>query len=192
MAIDPIQKFGEWLAEAEATGMVNPNSMVLATADDEGRPSARVMLLKGHDEHGFVFYTNLRSRKGDELAANPWGALTFYWRELGRQVRVEGPIEPVSDEEADAYFATRSYTSRLGAWASKQSQPMTNRGVLMARVARAGAEHPTSVPRPLFWSGFRLRPDRIELWEEGQFRLHRRELFRRTDDGTWEHGLLFP
>ncbi len=191
MARDPIEIFGEWLAEAEATGMTNPNAMLLSTVDEEGRPSSRVMLLKGHDDHGFVFYTNLESRKGKEIATNSQVALLFYWRELGRQVRVEGQVEPVSSEEADAYFASRARTSRLGAWASKQSQPLANRAILLARVARIEARHPLQVPRPPFWSGFRVLPESIELWQEGRFRLHRRELFRRTEGG-WDSGLLYP
>jgi pyridoxamine 5'-phosphate oxidase len=191
MTRDPIQIFDKWLAEAEATGMTNPNAVLLSTVDERGRPSSRVMLLKGHDERGFVFYTNLESRKGRELAANAHVALLFYWRELGRQVRIEGPVEQVADQEADAYFASRARTSRLGAWASKQSQPLSNRAVLMARVAKFEAKHPLEVPRPPFWSGFRVVPETIELWREGKFRLHRRELFRKTEDG-WDSGLLYP
>ncbi len=171
--------------------MENPNAMVLSTVDEAGRPSSRVMLLKGHGDRGFVFYTNLNSRKGRELAQNTQAALLFHWREFGRQVRVEGRVERLSDEEADAYFASRARTSRLGAWASKQSLPLANRGLLLARVARFEAQYPLEVPRPDFWSGFLVRPEIIELWQESQFRLHRRELFRRTEDG-WESSLLYP
>jgi pyridoxamine 5'-phosphate oxidase len=169
-----------------------PSAVVLATADAEGRPSARVVLLKGFDEHGFVFYTNLQSRKGNELQANPHAALCFYWSPLYQQVRVEGRIEIVSDAEADAYFATRPRGSQIGAWASKQSASLKSRDQLEADFQAvekkfAGRE----VPRPPFWSGFRLIPERIEFWESRENRLHDRTVYTREND-EWILEKLYP
>lgn len=190
---DPIELFKSWLADAEQSEPEYPNAMTLATADANGRPSARMVLLKDVDAEGFVFYTNLTSHKGRELQANPQAALVFYWKSLTRQVRVEGAIERVPDAEADAYFASRPRLSQLGAWASKQSQPLEGRFQLEKRVAKYTAKFNVgSVPRPEFWSGFRLVPDRIEFWKEEAFRLHDRTLYARAEGGPWTTEKLFP
>ena len=189
---DPIEQFKAWLAEAAEAEPINPNAMTLATADADGRPSARMVLLKDVDEEGFVFYTNLGSRKAEDLSANPYAALCFYWKTLAKQVRVEGAIEAVSDAEADAYFASRAKLSQLGAWASKQSQPLEGRMALEKRVAKYTAKFNVgAVPRPDFWSGYRLRPVRIELWKEEAFRLHDRTVYFRDGDG-WRIEKLYP
>ena len=191
-ADEPIKIFKEWLEEARATEPINPNAMTLATADAKGRPSARMVLLKDVDCEGFVFYTNLNSRKASELTVNPHAALCFYWRALAKQVRVEGTTELVTADEADAYFASRPKLSQLGAWASKQSQPLEGRMALERRVAKYTARFNIgSVPRPAFWSGFRLRPVQIELWKEEAFRLHDRTLYKRDGDG-WVVDNLYP
>lgn len=192
---DPFELFGEWLGEAEASEPNDPNAMTLATADAEGRPSARMVLLKGHDRDGFVFYTNLESRKGEHLAANANAALLFHWKSLRRQVRLEGPVDPVSDAEADAYFASRDRGSQIGAWASDQSRSLESRFALEKKVARVGAGYGVgAVPRPPHWSGFRLRPLRIEFWKNGAFRLHDRFLFTRpaTSGEDWTVERLYP
>lgn len=192
-ADDPIALFAAWYDEAQHCGLKNPTAVALATADAEGRPSVRMVLLKGFDAAGFVFYTNLESRKGRELrrpAAH--AALCFYWPPLDRQVRVEGPVSQVSDEEADAYFATRPRQSQIGAWASRQSAPLEGRFALEKRVAKFGLKFGTGpVPRPPYWGGFRIRPDAIEFWREGAFRLHDRLRFTRASDG-WTHERLYP
>ena len=188
----PIKIFKEWYLEAKATEAVNPNAMTLATADDEGRPSARMVLLKDVDVDGFVFYTNLGSRKALELNENPHAALCFYWKTLAKQVRVEGVIELVADAEADAYFASRPKLSQLGAWASKQSQPLEGRMTLEKRIAKYTAKFNVgTIPRPGFWSGLRLRPVQIELWKEEAFRLHDRTRYKRDGDG-WTVDSLYP
>ena len=188
----PIKIFKEWYREAKATEPINPNAMTLATADDEGRPSARMVLLKDVDVDGFVFYTNLGSRKALELNANPHAALCFYWKSLAKQVRVEGFIELVADAEADAYFASRPKLSQLGAWASKQSQTLEGRMALEKRVAKYTAKFNVgTIPRPDFWSGLRLRPVQIELWKEEAFRLHDRTRYTRDGDG-WTVDSLYP
>ena len=192
MAEDPFQLFEAWFAEARASEPNDANAMALATADVAGRPSVRMVLLKGHGPEGFTFYTNLDSRKGGELAANPQAALLFHWKSLRRQVRIEGRVEAVGEAEADAYFATRSRDSRLGAWASDQSRPLGSRPVFEARYDEMkrrfeGAE----VPRPPRWSGFRVVPDRIEYWSDRPHRLHERRLFSRVGD-DWQEGLLYP
>ena len=192
MPTDPHQLFEAWFAEAQASEPNDPNAVALATADVSGRPSLRMVLLKGHDPRGFVFYTNLDSRKGGELAANPNAALLFHWKTLRRQVRIEGPIEPVSEAEADAYFATRSRDSQLGAWASEQSRPLDERATFEARFSEMTARFEGSaVPRPPRWSGFRVRPERIEFWSDRAHRLHERRLFVAQADG-WREGLLYP
>ena len=190
--IDPIALFAEWYGEAANCGLVEPTAVTLATADGQGRPTARMVLLKGHDARGFVFYSNTESRKGDALGENPYAALCFYWPPLGRQVRVEGAVEPVSGDEADAYFASRDRQARIGAWASAQSRPLEGRFELEREIARYAAKYAIGeVPRPPHWSGFRINPERIEFWHEGAFRLHDRRVFTRQDDG-WSTMRLFP
>ncbi|MGQ0661248.1 pyridoxamine 5'-phosphate oxidase [Sphingosinicella sp.] len=192
MADDPHALFEAWLAEARASEPNDPDAMALATADADGRPSVRMVLLKGHDARGLAFYTNEGSRKGTDLATNPEAALLFHWKSLRRQVRAEGRIEPTSPAEADAYFATRSRDARLGAWASDQSRPLESREVFEARYRRLVAEHEgRDVTRPPYWRGYRLVPDRIEFWEDRPHRLHHRRLFTRSADG-WTEGLLYP
>ena len=191
--MDPHALFEEWLAEAVIGEPNDPTAMTLATADPDGRPSARMVLLKGHDKRGFVFYTNSQSRKGDELAANPRAALLFHWKSLRRQVRIEGAVLPVSDAEADAYFASRSRDSQLGAWASDQSRPLANRALFEARFDATKADHEgRDVPRPPHWRGYRLVPERIEYWTDRPHRLHERRLFTLGPDGGWTEGLLYP
>jgi pyridoxamine 5'-phosphate oxidase len=193
MAENPHELFDRWLAEARAAEPNDPEAMALATADAAGRPSVRMVLLKGHDARGFAFYTNSQSRKGDELAANPRAALLFHWKSLRRQVRIEGDVEPVGEAESDAYFATRSRDSRLGAWASDQSRPLSSRAAFEARYADLAADHEgKDVPRPPYWWGYRLVPDRIEFWSDRPHRLHERRLFTRLADDGWSEGLLYP
>jgi pyridoxamine 5'-phosphate oxidase len=192
MPTDPHSLFQDWFAEARLSEPNDANAMALATADADGRPSARMVLLKGHDAHGFVFYTNLDSRKGGELAANPHAALLFHWKSLRRQVRIEGDVEPVTAAEADAYFATRGRDSQLGAWASEQSRPLASRAVFESRYEEMAARFEGGdVPRPPRWSGFRLVPERIEFWTDRAHRLHERRLFKRAAEG-WSEGLLYP
>ena len=189
---DPIVVFRSWLAQAEKSEPRDPTAMTLATATPDGLPSARMVLLKGVDERGFTFYTNLGSRKARELQANRKAALCFHWKSSNRQVRVEGTVEPVGDAEADAYFASRPRMARVGAWASKQSQPMEGMFELEKRVIEFTAKFNIGeVPRPRFWSGYRVRPVRIEFWEEKQFRLHERVAFDLVD-GVWTPRRLFP
>jgi pyridoxamine 5'-phosphate oxidase len=192
MADDPHALFEAWLAEARAAEPNDPSAMALATADSAGRPSVRMVLMKGHDPRGFVFYTNLDSRKGAELAANPRAGLLFHWKSLRRQVRVEGPVEAVAEAEADTYFATRSRDSQLGAWASDQSRPLDSRGIFEARYEAVRARFEGgAVPRPRRWSGWRLVPETIEFWTDRPHRLHERRLFTRGGTG-WREGLLYP
>jgi pyridoxamine 5'-phosphate oxidase len=193
MTHDPIDIFTQWLAEAVKTEPNDPNAMALATVDADGMPSVRMVLLKDHGADGFVFYTNLESRKGEALAANPRAALLFHWKSLQRQVRVEGVVTPVSEEEADAYYASRARDSRIGAWASDQSRPLSGRAELLARVAEFGARHAVGeIPRPPHWSGFRVAPERIELWQDKPFRLHERRLFIADGAGGWKESMLYP
>lgn len=174
------------------TDLPEPTAMVLATAGADGRPHSRTVLLKGLDERGFVFYTNLRSRKGRQLAENPWASLTFYWPPLGEQVQVAGRVERVSDEEADAYWATRPRRSQLGAWASDQSETLESRHDLYRRFAELMAKHlGRPVPRPPHWSGYRVLPDRIELWRNHPRRLHERKVWE-LRDGVWSSRMLNP
>ena len=191
MQTDPHALFDRWLSEAEASEPNDPNAMALATVNASGQPSVRMVLLKGHDD-GFVFYTNQTSRKADDLAATMRAGLLFHWKTLRRQVRVEGPVTPVTDAEADAYFATRGRLSRLGAWASDQSSLLPDRATLDARLAEVTARFEGSdVVRPAHWSGYRVTPGTIEFWEDGDYRLHNRRLFTRNGDG-WTEGLLYP
>lgn len=192
MTDDPHSLFTAWAAEARASELNDSNAMALATTTADHQPSVRMVLLKGHDERGFVWYTNLESRKAEELIATEKAALLFHWKSLRRQVRIEGPVSRVSDAEGDAYFATRSRDSQLGAWASDQSRPLENRGVFEARYEEVQARFDgQDVPRPPHWSGFRLDPQRIEFWNDGAHRLHHRRVFTRTETG-WDEGLLYP
>ena len=191
-ATDPFELFDHWFAEAQASEPNDPNAMALATASPSGAPSVRIVLLKGVDRHGFVFYTNTASRKGDELAANPRAALDFHWKSLRRQIRIEGSVTPVGSQEADAYFRSRPRDSRIGAWASDQSRPLDTRGALEARIAQYDAKFPgDAVPRPPLWSGYRLAPARFEFWHDRPFRLHDRITFT-ADPGGWSRARLYP
>ena len=192
MADDPKARFDAWYAEAKAAEINDADAMALATTTPEGRPSVRMVLLKGHGPDGFTFYTNQDSRKGGELSLNPHAALLFHWKSLRRQVRIEGPVEEVSPVEADAYFATRGRDSQIGAWASDQSRPLDKRETFEARCDEIRARFEgQEVPRPPRWSGFRLKPERIEFWSDRPHRLHERRLFTRANEG-WTEGLLYP
>jgi pyridoxamine 5'-phosphate oxidase len=192
MTDDPIALFDAWLVEARASELNDSNAMALATVAPDGQPSVRMVLLKGHDQRGFVFYTNLNSRKARELVDSHKAALLFHWKSLRRQVRIEGPVSGVATEEADAYFATRGRDSQLGAWASDQSQPLPARAVFERQFAEMKERFEgDDVPRPPHWSGFRIVPERIEFWHDREHRLHERRLFTRTGDG-WNEGLLYP
>ncbi|GCL65979.1 pyridoxamine 5'-phosphate oxidase [Pseudaquabacterium pictum] len=187
----PLQQFETWLQQAIDGQLPEPNAMTLATVGADGRPSTRVVLIKGLDARGLVWYTNFNSRKGQELAANPMAALQFHWVELERVVRIEGRVERVADAEADAYYASRPLDSRIGAWASPQSQVIGGRGVLVAQAARYAAQFALSPPRPPHWGGFRLVPDRWEFWQGRKSRLHDRLRYR-LDGDTWVRERLAP
>ncbi|WP_420393632.1 pyridoxamine 5'-phosphate oxidase [Acuticoccus sp.] len=188
----PINLFEAWFAEARASEVNDPNAMMLATVDAEGLPNARTVLLKGHDRRGFVFYTNLQSAKGLELGANSKAALLFHWKSLRRQVRVRGPVGPVSAAEADAYYASRPLGSRIGAWASDQSRPAADRAELERRVAEREAEFGEDPPRPPHWSGLRVAPHIMEFWRDGAFRLHDRFRYTADEVDGWGVQRLFP
>ncbi len=191
---EPFALFGEWLKEAEASEINDPNAVALATVDETGLPNVRMVLLKGFDVDGFVFYTNFESQKGRELLGQKKAAMVFHWKSLRRQVRLRGPVEVVSDAEADEYFASRPRGSRLGAWASKQSRPLESRFALEKAVAEYTARYPIGeIPRPPHWSGFRIRPISIEFWHDRPFRLHDRMEFRReTPESPWNKVRMYP
>ncbi len=190
---EPFELFKSWLGDAEAKEPNDPNAMALATVDASGMPDVRMVLLKGFDEDGFVFYTNLESQKGEELGSSMKAALCFHWKSLRRQVRVRGPVSEVTDAEADAYFATRARGSRIGAWASRQSRPLESRFALEKAVAEYTAKYVMGdIPRPKHWSGFRIVPQAIEFWADRPFRLHDRIVFSRSDEGGWDKTRLYP
>jgi pyridoxamine 5'-phosphate oxidase len=193
-ADEPFRLFAEWFAEGKRAEPVNPDAMALATVDADGMPNVRMVLLKGFDERGFVFYTNLGSAKAHELDGAPKAALTFYWKSLQRQVRARGTVEPVTAEEADAYFASRSRMAQIGAWASKQSEALESRMAFEKAIARYTAKFAIgTVPRPPFWSGYRIKPAEIEFWQERLYRLHDRIVFRRVDLlASWTKTRLYP
>jgi pyridoxamine 5'-phosphate oxidase len=196
MAENPFTLFDSWFTEARETELNDSNAVALATADAQGRPAVRMVLLKGHGPDGFVFYTNQQSRKAADIAANPQAALLFHWKSLRRQVRIEGPLAIVTDAEADAYFASRHRDSQLGAWASDQSRPLDSRETFEARFDAMKARFEgQDVPRPPHWGGYRLAPERIEFWQDRAHRLHERRLFTRAAGGgpdDWHEGLLYP
>jgi pyridoxamine 5'-phosphate oxidase len=191
---EPFTLFGSWLKDAESSEINDPNAVALATVDEHGLPNVRMVLLKGYDEDGFVFYTNFESQKGEEILGQKKAAMVFHWKSQRRQVRLRGPVEIVSDADADAYYATRPRGSRIGAWASKQSRPLEGRFALEKSVAEYTAKFAIGeIPRPPHWSGFRIRPVSIEFWHDRPFRLHDRIEFRRdTPDGAWEKVRMYP
>ena len=192
-AADPLTMFEAWFAEAAESGLVEPNAMTLATATPEGKPSARVVLLKDFDATGFSFFTNYASRKGEEIAANPFAALTFWWGPLERQIRIEGRVEKLDTDESDAYFASRPQGSRLGAWVSHQSAVIPDRTVLEQRLAELTAQYGDEAPpRPPYWGGYRVIPAVYEFWQGGLHRLHDRLRYTRRDDGAWDLARLSP
>ena len=188
---DPMRQFDQWFSEALKSELPEPNAMTVATVGSDLRPSTRVVLIKGYDERGLVWYTNYQSRKGQELAGNPWAALQFHWVELERVVRIEGQVTRVSAEESDAYFHSRPLDSRIGAWASPQSQVIAGRSVLVTQAAKYGAQFLLNPPRPPHWGGYRLVPDRWEFWQGRKSRLHDRLQYR-LDGGTWQRERLAP
>ncbi len=192
LVTDPIEQLRRWFEDARAAGIALPEAMALATADADGRPSVRHVLMRGLDERGIVFYTNYGSRKGAELAANPHAAAVFLWRELDRQVCVLGSVARTSTEESDAYFATRPREARIGAWASEQSRPVASREALEARYQEMELRFPDEVPRPPHWGGFRMAPERFEFWKGRRHRLHDRFAYTRAPAGGWTIARLYP
>lgn len=192
VASDPFAQFGHWLNEALAAEVPEPNAMTLATVSADGRPSTRIVLIKDYDERGIVWYTNYHSRKGRELADHPFAALQFHWVELERVVRIEGTVEKVSDAESDTYFASRPLASRIGAWASNQSDPIPGRGTIVAKAAEYGLKFGLNPPRPPHWGGYRLIPDRWEFWQGRASRLHDRIVYEQNGKGGWERVRLSP
>jgi pyridoxamine 5'-phosphate oxidase len=191
---EPYELFARWLKDAEASEINDPTAVALATVDEDGLPNVRMVLLKGFDENGFVFYTNFESQKGREILGQKKAAMCFHWKSLRRQVRLRGEVEVVSDAEADAYYASRARGSRIGAWASKQSRPLEGRFALEKAMAEYTARYAIGeIPRPPYWSGFRIKPSSIEFWHDRQFRLHDRVEFRRTDQAaSWEKVRMYP
>ncbi|WP_246611168.1 pyridoxamine 5'-phosphate oxidase [Aquisediminimonas profunda] len=193
MPAEPFSLFDLWFAEARKTELNDSNAMALATANADGQPSVRMVLLKGHGPDGFVFYTNKESNKARQIAERGFAALLFHWKSLRRQIRIEGEVLSVDDQTADTYFATRSRDSQLGAWASDQSRPLASREIFEARFAEMAERFKDQpVPRPPHWSGYRVNPQRIEFWQDRAHRLHERHLFIRTGPDSWEEGLLYP
>jgi len=189
---DPLRQFEQWLNDAISAQVPEPNAMTLATVDSASRPSTRVVLIKGLDERGIVWFTNYDSRKGQQLAANPYAALQFHWVELERVVRIEGVVEKVAETESDAYFQSRPLDSRIGAWASPQSEVISSRGVLVANAALYGAKFMLQPPRPPHWGGYRLKPERWEFWQGRKSRLHDRLRYTQQDDASWLRQRLAP
>ncbi len=190
---EPFRLFAEWLEDATKSEPNDPNALALATVDPDGMPNVRMVLLKGFDERGFVFYTNFESAKGGEILSAKKAAMCFHWKSLRRQVRIRGPVEQVSDAEADEYYASRPRGSRIGAWASKQSRPLESRFALEKAVAEYTAKYAVgAIPRPAHWSGFRIVPSQIEFWHDRPFRLHDRVVFTRDDQGEWQTKRLYP
>ncbi len=191
---EPFALFARWLKDAEGSEPNDPNAVAVATVDENGLPNVRMVLLKGFDEQGFVFYTNFESQKGQEILGQKKAAMCFHWKSLRRQVRIRGPVEVVADAEADTYYASRPRGSRIGAWASKQSRPLEGRFALEKSVAEYAARYAIGeIPRPSYWSGFRIRPTSIEFWHDRQFRLHDRVEFRREDPaGNWNKVRMYP
>ncbi|HEX5151172.1 MAG TPA: pyridoxamine 5'-phosphate oxidase [Parafilimonas sp.] len=192
IAADPVEQFSRWWADAINSEIFEVNAMTLATSTNDGKPSARIVLLKGYDEKGFVFYTNYESHKGYELAENPYAALVFFWKEIERQVRIEGVVEKISADESDAYFFSRPEGSRIGAWASPQSTVIENRELLEANAQHYIAEFKNSIPRPPHWGGYRVMPLKIEFWQGRSNRLHDRIRYTKTTEGSWKAERLAP
>ena len=190
---DPLELFNDWLTEAQASEPNDPTATALATVDPSGMPNVRMVLLKGHDDRGFIFYTNFEGTKGQEVLASMKAAMGFHWKSLRRQVRIRGNVELVSEEEADVYYNSRHPQSRLGAWASDQSRPLADRETLVKRLQDAEEKYGTEdIPRPPHWSGFRIIPESIELWQDGEFRLHDRIVFSRVAGDGWDIQRLYP
>ena len=191
---NPIDLFGEWFNEAKKTEINDPNAFALATAGKNGVPSVRIVLLKDYNQNGFVFYTNLESKKSNEIKVNPNASICFHWKSLLKQIRITGEILKVSDKEADAYYNSRNYSSRIGAWASKQSAVLKNRDELYKSIEECKKKYPdeSNVPRPSHWSGWNLNPYEIEFWLDGENRIHQRLQYAKKDNGNWDRSLLSP